>query len=88
MYGGSYGITINQRLGLLSEQLGKQLSFGSGVALDMKLGIDLVDILLDAPLGEKELFRDLAVAEALRHQLHDLKFPAFLRDTASYPGSR
>ena len=37
MYGGSYGITINQRLGLLSEQLGKLLSFGSGVALDMEL---------------------------------------------------
>ena len=41
----------------------------------MKLGIDLVHILLDAPLGEVELFRNLAVTQPLRYQLHDLKFP-------------
>ena len=68
-------MTINQRLDLLRGKPGELLSFGSGVALDMELGIDLIDILLDASLGEIEPFRDLAVGKPLRHQLHDLKSP-------------
>ena len=59
----------------MPEQLGKLPALGSGVALDMELGINLIDILLDAPFGEIELFRNLAVAQPLCHQLHDLKFP-------------
>ena len=75
MYGGCKKITINQRLGLFPEQSGKLRSFGSGIALNMKFRIDLIHILLDAPLGEIELFRNLAVGKPLRHQLHDFKFP-------------
>ena len=56
----------------MPEQPGKRLSLGSGVALNMKFGVDPVHILLDAALGEIELFRDLAVAQPLRYQLYDL----------------
>lgn len=53
LYGGSRRITINQRLGLLRKQINQYLPLGSGVALDMKFGIDLIHILLDAALREK-----------------------------------
>lgn len=68
-------MTINQRLDLLRGKPGELLSFGSGVALNMELGIDLIHILLDTSLGEIEPFRDLTVGEPLPHQLHDLVFP-------------
>ncbi len=37
--------------------------------------VDLLDVLLHAALGEKQPFRDLAVAQPLRHQTHDLELP-------------
>ena len=57
------------------QQRGKLCTLGAGVPLNMEFGIDLIHILLDASLGEVALLCDLAVAQALRHQLHDLKFP-------------
>ena len=56
------------------EQLDQALSLGARLALDAQLGVDLVDILPDAALGEIQLFRDLAVAQALRHQSDDRAF--------------
>ena len=50
----------------MCEQLGKLLFLGSGAALDRKFEIDLMHILPDAALGEKQLFRNLAVRQALR----------------------
>ena len=49
---------------LLREQLREPPALRALVALDVELGIDLVYILLDASLGEKQLFRDLPVASA------------------------
>ena len=46
-----------------------------GVALDMELIVDGFDILLDAALGEEQLFRDLAVVQPLCHQPDNLIFP-------------
>ena len=57
------------------QQRGKLCTLGAGVSLNMEFGIDLIHILLDAALGEIEFFRDLAVTQPLRYQLHDLKFP-------------
>ena len=62
-------------VGFCLQQLRKPPALGPGVPLDVELGIDLLDILLHAALREKQLFRDLAVAEPLRHQPHDLIFP-------------
>lgn len=59
----------------MPEQRGKLSPLGAGVTLNMEFGIDLVHILLDAALGEVELFRDLTVGKPLPHQLHDLVFP-------------
>ena len=59
----------------MQEQRSELLSLGSGVALNMKLGIDLIHILLDAAFGKKQPFCDLAVRKPLCHQLYDLKFP-------------
>ena len=57
------------------QQRSKLCTLGAGVPLNMEFGIDLIHILLDASLGEVAFLCDLAVAQALRHQLHDLKFP-------------
>lgn len=57
------------------QQRGKLCTLGAGVSLNMEFGIDLIHILLDAPLGEVAFLCDFAVAQALHHQLHDLKFP-------------
>ena len=44
------------------------LRIGVSAALDAQLGVELVDILLDAALGEIELFGDLPVGEPLGDQ--------------------
>ena len=70
----------------MREQLGKLLSLGSGIALNMKLGVDLIHILLDAALGEKQPFRNLAVGKPLCHQLYNFKFPLCQRVEGSRAG--
>ena len=54
------------------QQRGKLCTLGAGISRNMEFGIDLIHILLDASLGEVAFLCDLAVAQALRHQLHDL----------------
>ena len=56
VYGGFNEKNINQRLGLLREQLRRLLFLGSGVSLNMKFRINLMDVLLDTALGEEQLF--------------------------------
>ena len=57
------------------EQREQALSLGARLALDAQLGVDLVDILPDAALGEEQLFGDLPVAQALGRQLGQGVFP-------------
>ena len=76
---------INQRSGLLGKKRRQPLSFASDVALYMQLEVNLVDILLDAALGEKQLFCDLAVTQTFRHQKHDPIFP--IRQRVDHGGS-
>ena len=61
--------------GLMREQLREPPALRALVALDVELGIDLVYILLDAALGEKQLFRDLPVRQPLCHQADQRIFP-------------
>ena len=60
---------------LLREKLREPPALRALVALDVELGIDLVYILLDAALGEKQLFRDLPVRQPLCHQADQRIFP-------------
>ena len=46
-----------------------------GIPFNLQLGINLIDILLDAPLGKEQLFRNFPIPQAARHQLHDFIFP-------------
>ena len=49
-------------LGLWVQHLDQPLPLGAGVPLNLELGIELVDVLPDAALGEEQLFGDLPVA--------------------------
>ena len=73
MYSGSFPIPIN--LWLILCLLRQTAALGAGIALDAQLGVELVDILLDAALGEIELFGDLPVGEPLGNQGGDLPLP-------------
>ena len=59
----------------MREQLGKLLSLGSGIALNMKLGIDLIHILLDAALRKKQSFRYLTDRKPLCHLERSARIP-------------
>ena len=72
MYGDSIQNGINQRLGIFLPERGECGALGAPGAGKAELGIDLVDVLLHAALGEEELFRDLAVAEPLGGKRCDL----------------
>ena len=61
-------------LALRRGKLGEPLALGAHVACDEKLRIDLIDVLLHASLGQKELFGDLAVAQALGDERGDGAF--------------
>ena len=64
---------INQWLGCICVQkLREAAALGARVAVEEELGIDLVDVLLDASFGEEELLGDLAVAQTRSGQLGDL----------------
>ena len=45
-----------------------------GIPFNLQLGINLIDILLDAPLGKEQLFRNFPIPQAACHQLHDFIF--------------
>ena len=62
-------------LGLWVQHLDQPLPLGAGVPLNLELGIELVDVLPDAALGEEQLFGDLLVAQALGRQLGQGVFP-------------
>ena len=50
LYGGFCQNAINQRLGFFLHARKQLLALGAGVAGDLKLGIDLIDVLLDGAL--------------------------------------
>ena len=61
-------------LALRRGELGEPLALGAHVACDEELRIDLIDVLLHASLGQKELLGDLAVAQALGDERGDGAF--------------
>ena len=50
-------------------------ALGAGVPLDVQLGVDLIDILLHAALGQEQLLGDFTVAQALDGQGGHLTLP-------------
>ena len=61
-------------LALWRGKLGEPLALGAHVARDEEHGVDLIDVLLHASLGQKELLGDLAVAQALGDERGDGAF--------------